>query len=308
MHYVIGDVHGCFKELMLLLNKIETKDPDAIIYFVGDWIDRGEQVADVMQWVATNITTDGKYRSVRGNHDQEALDWYNAYFLPWIKEEHGPYDALPETYYDFASVVDNYFDRNPEALKPFFDKVKSDMPLNVAVKVTTVGGVEITYRICHAWHSKNEDIKTSFDTNLYERNYWGYYVDDEIIVHGHTPTISHDYMLRGIYGAERPGMIGYRHNDINVDGGCCFYRGFPEYPCMLCGICLETLEEFYSYTVEERYMESAENHVSRLSKSFLEKLPDGVDIVQIIFEEYMEKFHDISTNSYRQEMLERLGL
>lgn len=31
MHYVIGDVHGCFKELKLLLNKTESKDPDAIL-------------------------------------------------------------------------------------------------------------------------------------------------------------------------------------------------------------------------------------------------------------------------------------
>ncbi len=77
MHYVIGDVHGCYKELKLLINKIESRDTDAIIYFVGDWVDRGPQVADVMQWVVDNITTDGKYRSVRGNHDQEAMDWYN---------------------------------------------------------------------------------------------------------------------------------------------------------------------------------------------------------------------------------------
>lgn len=182
------------------------------------------------------------------------------------------------------------------------------MPLNMAVEITTVSGVNVTYRICHAWHSKNEEMGQLFDINLYERNFWGYYVDDEIIVHGHTPTISPNYILRGIHGEERPGMIGYRHNDINVDGGCCFRRGYPEYPCMLCGICLETLEEIYSYTVEERYMENAENQASRMSKSFLEKVPDDENIVQILFEEYMEKFHDISPNRYRQEMLERLRL
>ena len=44
MHYVIGDVHVCYDELMLLLQKIEAKDKDARYIFVGDFIDRGKQV------------------------------------------------------------------------------------------------------------------------------------------------------------------------------------------------------------------------------------------------------------------------
>lgn len=300
MHYVIGDVHGCFKELKLLLDKIEAKDPDAIIYFVGDWIDRGEQVADVMQWVVDNITLDGKYRSVRGNHDQEAMDWYNTDFLPWSKEDHDPYDLLPETYYDFDSVVDTCFNRDPKALKPFFDKVKS-MPYNLAVEVTTLGDVNVTYRICHAWH--NED--NHYETNLYERNYWGYNVADEIIVHGHTPTISHEYLLRGFPGEGRPGMIGYRHNDINVDSGCCFHKRAPEYPCMLSGICLETLEEFYSHTIEERLMKGAEYSASHFS---LDNLPPNTDITQLVFKRYMDDYNEKKVDSYRQELLVKLGL
>lgn len=35
MHYVIGDVHGCYDELMLLLQKIDAKDKDARYIFVG---------------------------------------------------------------------------------------------------------------------------------------------------------------------------------------------------------------------------------------------------------------------------------
>ena len=72
MHYVIGDVHGCYDELMRLLQKIEEKDNDAIIYFVGDLIDRGPKVWEVLNWAMEHITPDGKYRSVRGNHEELA--------------------------------------------------------------------------------------------------------------------------------------------------------------------------------------------------------------------------------------------
>lgn len=39
-------------------------------------------------------------------------------------------------------MVDNCFNRSPDALRPFFDKVKSSMPLNMADEITTVSGVD----------------------------------------------------------------------------------------------------------------------------------------------------------------------
>ncbi len=50
-------------------------------------------------------------------------------------------------------------------------------------------------------------------------------------------------------------MISYRRNMINLDGGCVFYENFAQFPCMLCALCLETLEEIYPWTVEERYLQ-----------------------------------------------------
>ena len=41
MHYAIGDVHGCFDELMLLIRKILKKDKDAKFILIGDLIERG---------------------------------------------------------------------------------------------------------------------------------------------------------------------------------------------------------------------------------------------------------------------------
>ena len=73
MHYVIGDIHGCYQDMIALLNKIESQDQDAQIIFVGDFIDRGPDVDKVLDWCLENITLDGKYKAVRGNHEQICL-------------------------------------------------------------------------------------------------------------------------------------------------------------------------------------------------------------------------------------------
>lgn len=69
MHYVIGDIHGCYQDMIALLNKIESQDQDAQIIFVGNFIDRGPDVDKVLEWCLENIKLDGKYRAVRGNHE-----------------------------------------------------------------------------------------------------------------------------------------------------------------------------------------------------------------------------------------------
>lgn len=307
MHYVIGDVHGCIRELKQLVQKIENQDPDAIFVFVGDWIDRGENTADVMQWVVDNITLNGKYRSVRGNHDQEALEWYNEQFLPWAKQTSMAQGKPPETYYDFSEVVEKDFDCDPKALKPFFKKVMTAMPFRRRIEIISAAGVPVTYYIVHAWYSpKHLSIKNSNYVNLYERNYNGYHSGKDIIVHGHTPTISRDYRLRGFPDQELPGMVGYRTNAINVDGGCCFHRSYPELACMLCAICLETLEEFYPCSLEERMMEGAK-YIADYWKENRENI-NYEEVIQINFELNMERYESKKPNRFRQAMLGQLGL
>ena len=50
MHYVIGDVHGCYDELAALLTIIERKDKAARFILLGDLIDRGPKVWEVLYW------------------------------------------------------------------------------------------------------------------------------------------------------------------------------------------------------------------------------------------------------------------
>lgn len=65
--YVISDIHGCYNELFLMLDKINFSDTDRLI-LAGDYIDRGNDSYKMLKWMESipkNI------HLVRGNHDEE---------------------------------------------------------------------------------------------------------------------------------------------------------------------------------------------------------------------------------------------
>ena len=65
---IIGDVHGHYNGLMLLLEAIAPGSKDQV-YFVGDLIDRGPQSAQVVDFVRQS-----SYHCLLGNHEQMLLD------------------------------------------------------------------------------------------------------------------------------------------------------------------------------------------------------------------------------------------
>jgi len=262
MHYVIGDVHGCYDEMMALLSKIESSDKDARFIFVGDFIDRGPQVDKVLEWCMENITLDGKYQSVRGNHEQLALKWYGEWMEWW--EEGGWFhpleEPMPETAYDFSKWADALDILEPDKLKPYMDFFVG-LPFHKTLEIESAWGKTITFRIVHAFYEYGdvpEDVQQQ--SNIWKRIYFGNHFSDEIMIHGHTPTIDVDYMYSGLRDT-KPGMVSYRQNDINVDGGCVFAESYPMYPVMLCAIRLEDLEEIYGHTVEECFLKDVKDGV-----------------------------------------------
>ncbi len=69
--YVVGDIHGCLKELLFGLDRIGfNKDVDRLLC-VGDLIDRGEDSYGVVK-----LLDEPWFFSVRGNHEQMCLDAY----------------------------------------------------------------------------------------------------------------------------------------------------------------------------------------------------------------------------------------
>lgn len=265
MHYVIGDVHGCYDEMMALLAKIEELDKDAQIIFVGDFVDRGPQVDKVLEWCMKNITLDGKYQAVRGNHEQMVLDWYVELVKWWNEEGAPPKDCewMPTTIYDFSEWADRMNILTPEKLKPYMEFL-SGLPYNKMIEIESKWGKLVPFRIVHAYYEYGDVPEVAqHKSNLWKRIYCGNHVSDEIVVHGHTPTLDYEYISYGVQDT-KPGMISYRQNDINVDGGCVFAEEFPMYPAMLCAIRLEDMEEVYAFSVEERFMHRANTGIDEV--------------------------------------------
>jgi predicted phosphodiesterase len=65
MRWIIGDIHGMLRPLEALLAGIQQTDPDAQLYFVGDYVNRGLESKGVLDLVLKLKNA----RFIRGNHD-----------------------------------------------------------------------------------------------------------------------------------------------------------------------------------------------------------------------------------------------
>lgn len=293
MHYVIGDVHGCYDELTALIMKIEKKDKDARFILLGDLIDRGPKVWEVLYWAQKHISLNGKYQCLKGNHEQLALTWYVAEYLPWYEGQayYTPKEPIPKTFYDFSQVLESKGIREKDKLEPIM-KMFEIMPSFKKIKVTTPAGKKVTYRLVHAWYDYGDvNEGKQFFTNIEKRCDYVNNNPDEIIIHGHTSTVDTDYISQD-KEPDRPGMIAYRKNSVNMDGGCCFAKRF-EYPCMLCALCLETFDEIYPCTLEERFYKKSDKMITR---------EEAKKQAEAYRRQYMQK-----ENPYRKEMLAMVG-
>lgn len=90
--FVVGDVHGCFLELMNLLEKIQYNEGADRLIFAGDLVDRGPESGKVVRWVReAHARTNGMTTSVLGNHD----DKHFRYFKHILKKRENPNYHIP---------------------------------------------------------------------------------------------------------------------------------------------------------------------------------------------------------------------
>ena len=111
---VVGDIHGGLKALLQVLNKVEVKDEDTLI-FVGDYVDGWSESAQVIQFLIELSQTINCF-FIKGNHDVWAEDWLRSGEVNPTWYMHGGKETM-DSYEDFNE------DRKKEHLL-FFEEMK----------------------------------------------------------------------------------------------------------------------------------------------------------------------------------------
>lgn len=259
--YVVGDIHGCFDEWMLLKEHIEKEDKNAMFILTGDIVDRGPKVVEMLKWAASNVKPGGRYQMVVGDHELEKIKWWKSFCVHAKGKSAEEMEAAwKEFYSDKYTYQQDLINGNATvSLIDRFTQFMESLPIEIHVNIDHLG-VQKHFVVVHSVYLPELAIRT---TNRYVKSYeiqdikaaasidryFGAYADNlgVIVVHGHTPTVLYHKLN------ETPtevGRVDYRKNNINVDCGMVYRK--PE--SHLAALRLEDFIEFYvKYNVEVRH-------------------------------------------------------
>lgn len=97
---IIGDIHGCFTELKLLIETANITDNDEIIA-IGDIVDRGPDSVAVFQFLKNRPNT----RVIMGNHERKHKNFFQGK-NPAISQIITRQEFGEELYLQFISWID----------------------------------------------------------------------------------------------------------------------------------------------------------------------------------------------------------
>jgi serine/threonine protein phosphatase 1 len=193
--FAIGDIHGCFDSLRELIeNRIAIRKTDKLV-FLGDYIDRGNQSREVIDYIIELKNKDFDIVALIGNHESMLLDALdNDMFLPeWF--QNGGYETM-------RSFGINSIKQLDQVYIEFFKGLQFYYSLD-------------NFLFVHAGF--NNRISNPFDDKYHmiwsrRENYTNPVLRDKIIIHGHTP------VPQLICNQE----IQNHNHVINIDTGCVY--------------------------------------------------------------------------------------
>lgn len=114
---IIGDIHGCFDELTLLLDKLGYVKVDGVYShpanrkaaFLGDFCDRGPRNADVLRLVMDMVKS-GAAIAVSGNHDAKLLKYLKGKNIALTHGINKTIAEIEEAGEDFKAEVTKFID------------------------------------------------------------------------------------------------------------------------------------------------------------------------------------------------------
>lgn len=217
--FLIGDVHGCYRTLMALINKAENQvDRPLRVILLGDLIDRGPRSREVVLWAMLN-----KIETCRANHDDLCLA-YSAHAKLGYKAK------CPE-YYDRDVWLHN---GGIQALESWNPKHGQALPREVLDWMTNLPPYiildgEREGRKCLASHT---GYGLDADKGNWLRALWGRYPDDGEFMHqsGNGEPMDDGYLRA--FGHTKTRSVEVTKTHVNLDSGAA-YPGYGKLTGML---------------------------------------------------------------------------
>ena len=215
---IIGDVHGCFEELMQLLHllgyEVHPREPRVDgagfavrgpegrkIVFVGDLVDRGPRTPAVLRLVMSMVKT-GLALSVRGNHDDKLLRKLQGRD---VRLTHGLAESLAQLGHEPPGFLDR--------VRDFLETLPSHYVLDEGKLVVAHAGIKeemqgrsvrSRVRVFSLFGDTTGEIDV--EGMPVRRNWAAEYHGRALVVYGHTPVLEPIRVQR----------------TINIDTGCVF--------------------------------------------------------------------------------------
>jgi serine/threonine protein phosphatase 1 len=211
MRYAIGDIHGCYKTLVRLLDHNLQISKNDEVYFVGDYIDRGPSSRQVLDFLIERRQQGFHFYMVRGNHEEMLVD-------AWVQQKPDPFmlwmlNGAEETLASYG--IESHYRLGEAALKelpeshidllrklPYYIQLDDYLVVHAGFNFSAAQPFKDTRSMVWCRDCKNNLKKSG----------------NRIVVAGHTPVPF--YEIRKHIDRKRTGMI-------NIDAGC-VYKGYTD--------------------------------------------------------------------------------
>ena len=200
--WIIGDIHGCLKELECLLQKLPREEK---LLFLGDYIDRGPDSKGTVERLLKE-----KKRSIflMGNHEDMLLSYYHKPESPpgqaWLLGGNGGRSTLAS----YGLEPGDPFDKLPFSHREFYTKLRLYYENEDFIAVHAGLRVQPPFRIDA---QKRRDLLWIRHEWLQNEDQW----PGKKIYYGHTPS-------RFFLGTEMENEIIRGQKSIGLDTGCVY--------------------------------------------------------------------------------------
>ena len=222
--YVIGDVHGRFTQLKQLERDVPWDLEKDKIVFLGDLIDRGDGIREVVDEVRRLMSQNPSIVALRGNHEQMLLDCVDFADLSWLIPENGGQETIAQYGCPLHAIKEIEDIKIPDEHLEFFRAMPLYHEDEQAIYVHA--GLE----------AKAELGEIDDDVLLWSRDFSFYlYYEGKLCFFGHTPT---RYLPRE----------GRRHeHDIFMMSDCVGMDTGNEPDCPLSCLCVDDFTLYQAY-------------------------------------------------------------